>query len=77
MKMVLNFNSYPASPGHKGIYVATEELFSILLKRHVLKLKTMNKSIYKITHFLHQTAVDPIIEITYLRLQMKSVRYHS
>lgn len=78
MKMVLNVNSDPVSQGQKGKSVTTtEELFSTLLKRHVLKLKTMNKSIYKIIHFLYQTAADPVIGIMYLRLQMKSVRYHS
>lgn len=52
MKMVLNFNSYLVLLGHKGKAVmTTEELFSSLLKRHVLKLKPMNKSIYKIIHF--------------------------
>lgn len=75
--MVLNFNSYLVLPKHKGKSVTTEGLFSTLLKRHVLKLKTMNKSIYKIIHFLYQTAADPVIEIMYLRLQMKSVRYRS
>ena len=78
IKMVLNFNSYLVLPGHKEKPVTTtKELFSTLLKRHVVKLKTMNKSIYKIIHFLYQTAADPVIEIMYLRLQMKSVRYHS
>lgn len=76
--MVLNFNSYLVLPKHKGKSVTTTEgLFSTLLKRHVLKLKTMNKPIYKIIHFLYQTAADPVIEIMYLRLQMKSVRYRS
>lgn len=78
MKMVLNFNSYLILPGHKRKSVTTtKELFSTLLKKHVLKLKTMNKSTYKMIHFLYQTAADPVIEIMYLRLQMKSVRYHS
>lgn len=78
MKMVLNFNPYLVLPVHKRKSVTTtEELFSTLLKKHVLKLKTMNKSTYEIIHFLYQTAADPVIEIMYLRLQMKSVRYHS
>lgn len=52
MEMVLNINSYPVSQGHKGKSVTTtEELFSTFLKRHVLKLKTMNKSIHEIIHF--------------------------
>jgi hypothetical protein len=53
MKMILNCNSYPVSLEHKGkSVVTTEELFSTLQKRDVLKLKTMNKSIHKIIHFI-------------------------
>lgn len=49
--------------------MTTKELLSTLLKKHVLKLKTMHKSTYKMIHFLYQTAADPVIEIMYLRLQ--------
>lgn len=47
-----DFNFYPISPEHKGKSVpTTEELFSTLLKRDVLKLKTMKKSTHKIIRF--------------------------
>lgn len=78
MKMVLNFNSYLVLPEHKRkSMTTTEELFSTLLKRHILKLKTVKKIYLQNNSFLYQTAADPVIEIMYLRLQMKSVRYHS
>lgn len=76
-EMILNFNSYPVPQAHKEkSVVTTKELFSTLPKRDVLKLKTMNKSIHKIIHFISNTC-RPIIEIMYLRLQMRSVGYHS
>lgn len=77
MKMVLNFNSYLVLPGHKRKSVTNEELFSTLLKRYILKLKNHEKIYLQNNSFLYQTAADPVIEIMYLRLQMKSVRYHS
>lgn len=53
-----------------------EELFFTLLKRR-FKIKNHEQIYLQNNSFLYQTAADLVIEIIYLRLQMKSIRYHS
>lgn len=76
MKMVLNFSSYLVLPGHKRKSVTTKNYFP-LTEEACFKIKNHEQIYLQIIHFLYQTAADPVIEIMYLRLQMRSVRYHS
>lgn len=77
MKMVLNFNSYLVLPRHKGISDNNWIIIFHLTEEACFKIKNHEQIYLQNNSFLYQTATDPVIEIMYLRLQMKSVRYHS
>lgn len=47
------------------------------MEKAYFKIKNHEQIYLQNNSFLYQTAADPVIEIMYLKLQMKSVRYHS